>query len=378
MFLLHENGEAMAIDGKTIGIALSGGGFRASLFGLGSLWRLNEDGILGRLDRISSVSGGSILAGLLAHRWSRLEFVDGRARNFEEEIVRPLRTLCSMTIDVSAGVKGIINPFKSAGDYLVDCYDKHLFHGATTRDMPDARKEGQPCFVIYATNLQTGRSFRFRQDMLADWKLGMALGVGVPLAQAVAASSAFPPVFSPIIIKTDPSAWTKGEAIPHLEQLRRRIVLADGGVYDNMGLETVVGKVDLVLVSDAGAPFKIELEPSETPLQMGRVRDILIDQTRALRKRWLIDDFTAGRRFGAYWGLDTRIGDYADPMAVARDNDVTSALAKVPTRLAGFGEMTEGRLINWGYALADAALRQRARLPIKQITTLPIPTAPLA
>ncbi|WP_374367880.1 patatin-like phospholipase family protein [Piscinibacter sp.] len=367
----------MTLDGKTIGLALSGGGFRATLFGLGSLWRLNEAGLLGRLDRISSVSGGSILAGLLAHRWRRLDFVDGSARNFTAEVVAPVRALCDKTIDVSAGIKGVINPFKSAGEYLADCYDNHLFHGATTRDMPDPEKPGEPRFVLYATNMQTGRSFRFRQDMLADWKLGMARGASVPLAQAVAASSAFPPIFSPIVVETDPAAWTEGEDIPQLDQLRRRIVLTDGGVYDNMGLETLVGKVDFVLVSDAGAPFEIELDPSETPLQMGRVRDILIDQTRALRKRWLIDDFTAGRRHGAYWGLDTQIDDYAYPLAVAKDTRITNALAQVPTRLAGFGELTEGRLINWGYALTDAALRRRAGLPIAKSIGLPVPEAPL-
>jgi len=368
----------MAINGSTAGLALSGGGFRATLFGLGSLWRLNEAGLLGRLDRISSVSGGSILAGLLAHRWRELDFFEGSACNFKVELVDPLRALCERTIDVSAGIKGVFNPFKSAGEYLADCYDKYLFHGATTRDMPDPARPGEPRFVIYATNMQTGRSFRFRQDMLADWKLGVARGVGVPLAQAVAASSAFPPVFSPILVETDPATWAEGEDIPQLNQLRRRIVLTDGGVYDNMGLETLVGKVDLVLVSDAGAPFEVELEPSTTPLQMGRVRDILIDQTRALRKRWLIDDFTAGRRQGAYWGLDTQIGDYADPLATAADNDITSALAKVPTRLAGFDELTEGRLINWGYALADAALRRRAGLLIARSTGLPVPDAPLS
>ncbi|PZE11145.1 patatin-like phospholipase family protein [Pseudomonas sp. 57B-090624] len=368
----------MALDGKTVGLALSGGGFRAALFGLGSLWRLNEAGLLGRLDRISSVSGGSILAGLLAHRWRRLDFVAGHARNFKAEVADPLRVLCDKTIDVSAGIKGLVTPFKSAGEYLADCYDKHLFHKATTHDMPDPANPGEPRFVLYATNMQTGRSFRIRQDMLADWKLGVARGVSIPLAQAVAASSAFPPVFSPIIIKTDPAKWADGENIPHLDQLRSRIVLADGGVYDNMGLETLIGKVDLVLVSDAGAPFEIELAPPETPLQMGRVRDILIDQTRALRKRWLIDDFTAGRRHGAYWGLDTKIGDYADSLMMAGDNKITDSLAQVPTRLSGFGGLTEGRLINWGYALADAALRTRAGLAIAPSKSLPVPDAALS
>ena len=61
-------------DGTTLGLALSGGGFRATLFGLGSLWRLNDAGLLGRLDRVTSVSGGSIMAGILASRWHALSF----------------------------------------------------------------------------------------------------------------------------------------------------------------------------------------------------------------------------------------------------------------------------------------------------------------
>ncbi len=72
----------MAIDGKTLGLALSGGGYRATLFGLGSLWRLNDAGLLGKLDRVTSVSGGSIVAGVLANRWRDLQFTDGKAANF--------------------------------------------------------------------------------------------------------------------------------------------------------------------------------------------------------------------------------------------------------------------------------------------------------
>jgi NTE family protein len=76
----------VSINGKTMGLALSGGGFRATLFGLGSLWRLNDAGLLGKLDRVTSVSGGAVLMGVLAHRWRQLQFVDGRAGNFEAVI----------------------------------------------------------------------------------------------------------------------------------------------------------------------------------------------------------------------------------------------------------------------------------------------------
>ena len=351
----------MVFDGKSIGLALSGGGFRATLFGLGSLWRLNEAGMLGKLDTITSVSGGSILAGILAQRWRELDFFEGRARNFEFVIADPVRAFCNRSIDVGTGLKGFINPLKSAGEYLADCYDKYLFHGLPLSQIPAASTPGLPTFVFYATSLQTGRSFRFRQDLIADWKLGTSRSTQVRLAQAVAASSAFPPIFSPVVIETDPKSWFGGEPDPRLNAMRRRLVLSDGGIYDNMGLEVLQqGKVDIVLVSDAGAPFDLELRPKSGPLQMTRVRDILIDQTRALRKRMLIGDLATRRQRGAYWGIETAINDYKDARALVRDNPATAALARVPTRLAAFEAKVQAQLINWGYALADSALRKKA------------------
>ncbi|MCD6679905.1 MAG: patatin-like phospholipase family protein [Burkholderiaceae bacterium] len=369
----------MAIDGKTVGIALSGGGYRATLFGLGSLQRLNDAGLLGKLDRITSVSGGSILAGVLAHRWKDLQFDDGRAANFDALVVDPVRAFCGRTIDVGAGLKGLLTPFRTAGDFLAHRYDKDLFHGAMLKDIPDASRPGNPRFVFYATSLQTGRSFRFRQDFIADYLLGTNRSESVPLSIAVAASSAFPPVFSPIVLDTDPGEWRDGSKAPEFEALRDRVVLTDGGVYDNMGLESLVGRVDLVLVSDAGAPFGIQEEPWEdNVMQLGRVRDILIDQARALRKRWLIAEFEAGRQHGAYWGIGTRIGDYEASDPLAADNTITGELDEVPTRLAAFDERLQGRLMNWGYALCDAALRQRARLALSPAPGLPAPMHALA
>lgn len=360
----------MSINGKRIGLALSGGGYRATLFGLGSLWRLNDAGLLGRLDRITSVSGGSILNGVLAHRWSSLSFHDGRAQDFRERIADPVREFCSHTIDIAAGVLGMLVPFKTAGEFLADRYAKALFGQTTLKALPGPA-DGAPLFVFYATNMQTGRSFRFRPDMIADYMLGLSRSTVVRLADAVAASSAFPPIFSPVILETDPAAWEDGEDIASRDELRKRIVLADGGVYDNMGLQTLLERVDVSLVSDAGAPFSIELSPREDNLlQLGRVRDILIDQTRALRKSRLIDDYEAGRLHGAYWGIGTEIDDYGLTDAMAKDDETSRALETIPTRLAAFAPERQGRLINWGYALADAALRSRAGFG-----TLPAPTA---
>lgn len=368
----------MAIEGKTIGIALSGGGYRATLFGLGSLWRLNDAGWLGHLDRVTSVSGGSILAGVLAHRWSQLHFEAGRATNFEAVIARPVMAFCATTIDVGAGLKGLLTPFKTAGDFLADRYAKDLFGKATIAQMPDPGRPGNPKFILYATNLQTGRSFRFRQDMIADYLLGVSRRTDVPLARAVAASSAFPPVFSPIVVESDPAAWSDGDPSLPLAELRQRIVLTDGGVYDNMGLESLVDNVDIVLVSDAGAPFDVDVSPPEDAVrQLGRVRDILIDQTRALRKRWLVGDFEAGRKRGAYWGIGTRVAAFPGVPSLAQDSAVTEGLARVPTRLRAFDDELQGRLINWGYCLCDVSLRVRVGMAVPPAPALPLPAVPL-
>ena len=111
-----------------IGLALSGGGFRATLFHIGSLWRLNELGYLPQLTRICSVSGGSITAGLLGIRWKNLQFDEkGIATNFESEIAKPLQDFCSQTIDVSTILGGWLSIFSRPSDKLIARYDNDLF-----------------------------------------------------------------------------------------------------------------------------------------------------------------------------------------------------------------------------------------------------------
>src|SRR5271169_4893972 len=74
-----------------IALCLSGGGYRAMLFHLGTLWRLNELQYLPKLTRISSVSGGSITSGALAMNWKNLQFNDqGCATNFDQMVTQPI------------------------------------------------------------------------------------------------------------------------------------------------------------------------------------------------------------------------------------------------------------------------------------------------
>lgn len=364
----------MTIDNKTIGIALSGRGFRAALFGLGSLWRLNEVGLLGRLDRIASVSGASILSGVLAHGWSRLDFDEGCAGNFAEEVARPVQEFCSKTADIEAGLLGALTPFKTAGSYLAHFYDKDLFHHARLKEIPAALPGQAPVFDFRATNMQTGNGFSLRQELVADELLGSSREADFSLADVVAASSAFPPIFSPVILHTDPFAWEPSSRDLGLAELRKRLLLADGGIYDVLGLEALVYDVDILLVCDGGDLFEVNQRPlGDDLLQLGRIRDILIGRAHALRKRWLLGELEAGRRLGAYWGIDSKLGDFGPTKGLTTDNVNTERPKTLSTRLRNFDERDQGRLINWGYAVADSALRNRSLLTCGPAATWPVP-----
>ena len=188
---------------KGIAIAVSGGGFRATLFHLGAFWRLNEFGYFKKLNRISSVSGGSILTGQLATRWNNLIFDDhGVATNFQEEVAIPLLKFCDKWLDVTTFTMGILNPFKSVAETLADRYDNHLFDGMKLSALPDETQDGIPEFIFYATNLQTGVSVRQTRSTISDYLLGYYHGHDMRVAEAVTSSSAFAPFFTPFIFKT--------------------------------------------------------------------------------------------------------------------------------------------------------------------------------
>jgi NTE family protein len=141
--------------------------------------------------------------------------------------------------------------------------------------------------------------------------------------------------------------------------MRKTMVLADGGVYDNMGLEAIWDRCQTVLVCDAGAPFAFEDGLNTDWAQMVlRVLDVVTDQTRALRRRKLVQDYQNNIRHGAYWGISTAIGDYKVQHPLAVDNDLTRELRTIRTRLNPFKPYEQGHLINWGYALTDAAIRR--------------------
>src|SRR5687768_14110349 len=120
-------------------LCLSGGGYRAMLFHVGVMWRLNEAGMLPELDRISSVSGGSITAGVLALNWDSLDFdASGVAQAFDDQLVDPIRRMAGVGVDVTSVLAGLGLPFTSVSDRVAKAYRKHLFGKATLQALPDS------------------------------------------------------------------------------------------------------------------------------------------------------------------------------------------------------------------------------------------------
>jgi NTE family protein len=171
-------------------------------------------------------------------------------------------------------------------------------------------------------------------------------------------------------------------------------MLSDGGVYDNLGLETAWKNHRTVLVSDGGAMMKPQkkLWPDWIS-QFMRVREIQDNQVRALRKRQLHASYdlppgVPGQRFGAFWSMLPNRENRTLPGVLKYADKKALSLAGETTRLGALSERRQKELVNWGFVACDAALRRAARdthlAPEHGIETalqlpiaLPYPDAPL-
>jgi NTE family protein len=353
-------------------LCLSGGGYRAMLFHVGALWRLNEVAYLPKVERVSSVSGGSITAGVLALAWPKLAFdAAGVAQGFQAEVVEPLRRLAGKTIDFPAIAIGLITPGVTIGERIAGAYRKHLFGQSTLQDLPD-----RPRFVFNATNIQSGVLWRFAKPYMRDYRVGEVKAPQVDVATAVAASSAFPPFLSPVVLELDEAAYTADSGELQRAPFTTRPFLTDGGVYDNLGLETVWERYETILISDGGGHMKEQEKPKRLwPLHAYRVLGVIDSQVRALRKRSAIADFRAGRQKGTYWGIWTNIADYGLSSTLPCPHDLTLRVAATPTRLGKMDAGVQERLINWGYAVCDAAMRRHVEPGLPPGGAFPYPAS---
>lgn len=380
--------EAGDAPGTGVAIALSGGGYRAMLYHAGSLWRLGQLGFfggadllhvgangettnVGKLERISSVSGGSITAATLALAWPELARCTGDEfdRVYLGRVVGPLRKLASVTLAGTnpSGVFGVIKSVVLPGrvsEHIARSYDRQLFGGKTLQDLPDSIR-----FVFNASNLQSGAVWRFSKPYMRDWRVGEVRDPTLSLAKVVAASSAFPPVLAPAVLSLRQEDFTAGSGVPalHRPPYTTKPTLADGGVYDNLGLETCYKRYKTLFVSNAGKPFGFVNNVPGNWISIGnRCIDLMDNQVLSLRKRLLVQALKEGRRQGAFWDIQQDIAVHRCTTALPCPLARTKALSEVATDLAAKDDALQMRLINWGYASADAAVRGwfNGRLPI--------------
>jgi NTE family protein len=281
----------------SISLALSGGGIRAMLFHLGVLRLLSERGMLENVQRISTVSGGSLLVGVLLQE-NQLQWPT--SEKFLSEIYPKLREkLCRRSLQWGA-VRQLLSPWNwrfilSRSNLLALALQKEWGVRGLLRDLPRNLD-----WSINGTTAENGKRFRFKQADIGDYALGYARSVNFPLASAIAVSAAFPGGFGPLELNTDGFEWKKREwdapigSEASVDLGFKKLHLYDGGVYDNLGLEpffdsgrgTPKQLDSFILVSDAGAPLPIGFSlMALNPFRLKRVADIMADQSHALRVR---------------------------------------------------------------------------------------------
>jgi hypothetical protein len=143
---------------------LSGNGYRAALFHLGALTRLNELGLLAQIGTVGAVSGGSILAALLATRvpWP----LHGAFRDWPEQVAEPLRAIARRNVRARAILR---KPFPGAAAEaaLEERYAREL-----VSSMGGESRWG-PHFVFGASGLTlSGLAAGWEESV--EWEIGLA------------------------------------------------------------------------------------------------------------------------------------------------------------------------------------------------------------
>ena len=328
------NGRAITTDAQ-IGLALSGGGSRAMAFHLGCLRALHDLNLLNQIKVVSTVSGGSVIGGLLVVNSDPFPEFELRVRSHLSRgfvqpmiiklittteglkaltcglllllvnfplmiirftIIRWMGILLSKLLPLKEG--GIswarkfhlpIRRFASQTTILRRVFNDDLFNGIRLIELP----EDAPLLIVIAAELRTGSAFYFSQQSSGTWRLGELADRNTSLAHAVAASAAFPlllPALDEVLVFNAKDGTSREE----------RVSLSDGGSYDNLGLAPLwpdrnpkislnVTETDTVICCSAGYGLRFH-EP--TQFFIGRLKSVyfcLFDRTQNAAMRRLFD-----------------------------------------------------------------------------------------
>jgi predicted acylesterase/phospholipase RssA len=352
--LLGDNADAALsfLLGK-VGLALSGGGFRASLFHIGFLARLAELDMLRHIEVLSCVSGGSILGAFYylelrkmlqektdqdLDRDDYVELIDRIQKKFLEGVQKNIRL--RMLLEFGSNWRVLTSRRSSMTDRLAHLYDRELFalvedeYGEMPRRLSDIlihpkgdpefnpkyqnwqRRHKVPILILNATTLNTSHNWQFTASFMGEPPSRVAASAieandrlrrmyyedapadyqGLRLSEAVAASACVPGFFDPLSL--DGLYGTKSGHDQTLDYVTR---LVDGGAYDNQGVASLLEQnCTVLLVSDACGQGGVSLEPGGGRLDVvRRSNDILMARVRESQFQYLI----ALRDSGALHGV---------------------------------------------------------------------------
>ncbi|NIG56708.1 patatin-like phospholipase family protein [Chitinophaga sp. Cy-1792] len=365
---------------KKLGLSLSGGGYRAAAFHLGTLKKLDEMQILNRVEVLSTISGGSITgAAWCLHK--------GDFPSFHEEMKEKLRTKCvighilqsfifirtllflvlfiggSFCLTLTAyswlcfPVLALFFILLYFFQYLIfpvsqaveKAYDAFFYHGQTLKDI----LPGKPIIAIGSSNLHTGRPFTFSQYKMSDsaYEFEKDFKPPVyfkhemfPVSRAVTASSCVPFAFSPVFIDT---AFFKNPE----DSKRVRPALVDGGVYDNQGIHKLTQnkssyECETIITSDAGGNFKADKKYPNVLSLLLRTVDLFMYRIKASQMQQNIYRNVGGAAkpiayYSLGWKLDEIIPGFVNNLiagnilpAVVDAHDLDPAWLTDPTTYA--------------------------------------------
>ncbi len=295
---------------EKIGLSLSGGGYRATVMHLGVLARLAEENQVENTTFLSTVSGGSLFAGMAfaanGYRWpNSQEYID-------VVVPRIFNLMTATNLQKRIYWRVILEPWtllQSRANYLSGLMQKEWGITANLNALPK-----EPRWVINTTCFETGVDFQFETARMGDYKFGYVDDPELPLSDAMAASAGFPVGIGPLTLKTLGHKWytyddgKRKYGPPKLPAVH----LWDGGAYDNLGIESIFKpdegwskNVDMLIVSDASGFFP-EAKFDGALKGLERLVGIMQNQVRSLRSRMVLHHITDDEH--AQPGVYLRIG----------------------------------------------------------------------
>jgi hypothetical protein len=188
------------------------------------------------------------------------------------------------------------------GFVLGEVLAEHLYKTRRVRDLPSG-----PQVILTTTDLGTGRALRIARDFIGSYDFSYVEPVpaSITLGFAVAASAAVPVLFPPASLRAEGLGLRDAPPI---------LSLADGGIYDNLGLEWFQGwrsgrpssaiKPDFLIVANASGLLKRTVRAYGGLCSLWRSKDVQYSQTTKLRVRWFVGDLLGGRERGIYLGIE--------------------------------------------------------------------------